>query len=416
MSQASQIPLSNLKEWIQKETAQTIEPLKSKGESLLKEIRERLDEAIKASEKLTEKSEKEIQRGSPKTYRRAKLANKFARNLAETMKRVVVPDQLSYANLQTLYINLEKMQATVDQERRMWYHFISPYFILDRRWLDAHLKRTADVLSELRNFLTQKYAKAKTSDDALAEVDKLLQSLTEAEESETRIKQVELREGFLENKLAENQQKTTLIQGKAELAELVKTNEKAEELRESVKLNLRHLQKPFFKLQSLARSAEVTLPLDEAKKLSDYLNDPFEALATEEEGHPMLKRILRRVDDAIDQGKLKLKSSRLRKAQEQINNILNGNVLFPLQQSCVEAHALKKELLTSETVASSQNELAQLQNEKTELQRRAELATSRKAALINERERLRERVEQQKRELEKMVFQLTNKTVQIKLD
>jgi len=416
MSQTSQIPLSSLKEWIQKETVQTIEPLKSKGESLLNEIRKRLDEAVEASEKLTEKSEQEMQKGSPKTYRRAKLANKFSRNLAETMRRVAVPDQLSYANLQALYINLEKMQATVDHERRIYYPHISPYFILDRRWLDAHLKRTADILQELHSFLTQKYAKAKTADDALAEIDRLLQSLTEAEENERRIEQMELRERFLENSLTENQRKMALIEGRAELAELIKTSEKTEELRESVKHSLRHLQKPFFKLQSLARSAEVAVPLDEAKKLNDYLNDPFEALATEEGGHPTLKRILHRVDDAINQGKLKLKSSRLRKAQEQINNVLNKNVLFHLQQSCAEAYALKKQLLTSETVASFQSELAQLQREKRELQRRIELVTSRKTALINERKRLQERIEQQKRELEKMVFQLTKKTVQIVLD
>jgi len=416
MSQTSQIHLSNLKEWIQKETAQTIEPLRSKGESLLNEIRNRLNEAIKASEKLVEKSEKEIEKASPKTYRRAKLANKFSRNLIETMSRVVVPTQLSYANLQALYVNLEKMQATVDHERRICYHFISPYFILDRRWLDAHLKRTADALPELRDFLTHKYAKAKTVDEALSEVDKLLQSLTEAEENERRTKQVELRERFLENNLVENQQKMTLIEGKAELAELIKTNEKVEELRETVKHNLRHLQKPFYKLQSLSRGSEVALPLDEAKKLNDYLNDPFEALAAEEEGHPMLKKILRKVDDSINQGKLKLKSSRLRKAQEQINSILNKNALVPLQQSCVQAHALRKQLLTSEVVASVQNELARLQNEKRELQRRIELITSRKTALINERNGLQGKIEQQKKELEKLVFQLTGKTVQIMLD
>jgi len=413
MSQASQIPLPNLREWLQRETSQTIEPLRSKGESLLNEIRERLDEAVKASEKFTEKSEREIQKGSPKTYRRAKLANKFSRDLAEALKRVVVPDQLSYASLQTLHVNFERMQATVDQQRRLFYPHISPYFILDRRMLDVHLKRTADILQELRNFLTQKYAKAKTADDALAEVDKLHQSLAEAAENESRIKQLELRERFLENQLAENQQRMGLIQGKVELAELVKTNQKTEELRESVKHSLRHLQKPFFKLQSLARSAEVALPLDEAKKLSDYLNDPFEALATEEEGHPVLKRILRRVDEAINQGRLKLKSSRLRKAQEQIDSVLDRNALLSLQQSCTEAHTLRKQLLASQTVASSQNELAQLQTERKELQRRFELVTSRKAALIGEGRRLQEKIEQQKKELEKMVFQLTNKTVQI---
>lgn len=416
MSQTPQVALSSLKEWMLRETAQTIEPLKEEGERLLTEIKERLDEAIKACERLTEKSEKETQKGSPKTYRRAKLTYKFSRNMAETIRSVVVPGQLSYDNLQSLYADLEKMQATIDQERRRWYPYISPYFILDRRWLDTHLKRTADILQELRNFLTQKYAKAKTVDEALAEVDRLLESLKGAEENKRRIDQTEIREESLEKKIAKNKQKATLIQGKVELEELVKINQKTEELRKNVKHNLRHLQKPFVKLKNLGQGARVTLPLDEAKKLSDYLNDPLEALAVEEEGHPMLRQILRRVEDAINGDKLKLKSSRLRKAQTQIDKILNRNMLIPLQQSCAQAYALKKKLQTSETVTSSKKELAHLQNEERGLQRHKEIVASRKTALINERKRLQDKIEQEKEELDEMVLQLTGKTIQIILD
>ena len=90
-----------------------------------------------------------------------------------------------------------------------------------------------------------------------------------------------------------------------------------------MKHTLRHLQKPFLKFQSLVQSPSYSLFLDATRKLGEYLSNPFEALATEEEGYPMLRRVLQKMDDAIAQGKLKLKKSRLRKAKDQIDNILS---------------------------------------------------------------------------------------------
>jgi len=56
--------------------------------------------------------------------------------------------------------------------------------------------------------------------------------------------------------------------------------------------------------------------LDESEKLNEYLTKPFMAFVTEDEGCPVLKRILQKMEGAIAKGKIKLKSSRLRKAQK----------------------------------------------------------------------------------------------------
>jgi multidrug efflux pump subunit AcrA (membrane-fusion protein) len=168
-------------------------------------------------------------------------------------------------------------------------------------------------------------------------------------------------------------------------------------------------------MRSLARSARVALPPDEARKLEQYMSNPFEALTSEGEGHPILKRILRRVDDAIRQGKLRLKTARLRKAREQIDGILKKDSLVNLHHDCLEAISKRKQLLTSETVAATQRELEQLQAALQKLRKQKEYIESRRRILEEEHQRTSKKIEIQKNELEKSIFVLTDKRVQVVL-
>jgi len=413
MSQTQQIGLTDLKEWIKKETASLLEPLKSKGVNLLKEIQQRLNDALESNQKILENSQREMEKNSPKTYRFARNANKFAQNMSKALDGVKVPEQVSYESLQTLHNDLERALVVADQLRREAYRYITPYFIFDRRRLDVTLKRLADIYRELGNFVTTKYAKAKTAEETSLTTDKLVEAINKANEVRKEQEKVQQREKSLREKLQETQQRIELVQKRAELTELLRAEARISELRENVKHNLRYLQKPFFKLQSLARSGDVAVPVEEMRKLGDYLSDPFEALATESEGYPTLKGILKKLDEAINQNKLKLKSTRLRKAQEQIDNVLNKDLLSTLHQSCLEARSQKNKMLASSTVATLQDELNQLQNELKDLQRENEYTSSRGKALESEHKKLQEKIETLKRELEKTAFQLTGKSIQV---
>jgi len=415
MSQPSQIRLSEVKEWLRKETAPQIEPLKGKATSLLKEVKERVDDTVQSSQRIFENSENEMNKDNPKTHRFARNAHKFAQNLTETMKAINVPDNFDYERLLAFCGDLEKTATSLDKLRWGAYPYISPYFIIDRRRLDVSLKRLYDITKELRNFLTTKYASEKTVEDAYSLVDKLTQTIDEAKLNREGISQTEERETAFQNEIVAIKQKITDVQAKAELNELVKLNQKIEEIGESVKHSLRYLQKPFYKLQSLARSSDVAVPPDELHKLDDYLKNPSIALATEEDDYSTLKSILGKLDTTITQGKLKLKSTRLRKAQDQIDSILNKDSLGQLQKSCRELLSQRRQLLASETVATFQNQLTQLQNQLRELQKENEFVSSKRKALKDTQIKLQERTEHLRKELEKKIAQLTNKKVQVGL-
>jgi hypothetical protein len=121
------------------------------------------------------------------------------------------------------------------------------------------------------------------------------------------------------------------------------------------------------------------------------------------------------MDDAFVQGKLKLKERRLKKAKDQINDILHKETLFSLHQSCKEALSKKKQLSTSGIITESRKEMAKLQRNLRSLQERKELLDSRGAILERKIKESFEKIEDQKRELEKIVFELTKKNVEVLL-
>ena len=415
MAGALEIKLEDVKEWLEAETISIVEPLKAEGRRLIDDVKAKIDEVLETSDKLLDDAEKEIAKGSRKTYRRAKVMNRLARNISDMIDEIIIPDEISQESLHRFCEELEKTLTKVGRERWKWFPVISPYFIIDRRRFDVALKRATDSLQELRSFSSEEYEKAKAVEDAFSAVDKLHQSLSELGEVEGHKKKMELRKRVLEKKITENQRRITAIQGQSEIVELVQINEKVEELKKEVKHSLRHLQKPFLKFQTLVQSPSYSLFLDETKKLDEYLSDPFKALATEEEEYPMLKKILQKMDDAIAQGKLKLKKSRLRKAKDQIDNLVYNNALLSLHQSCKEVLSKKQQLSTSGRITESKNELAQIQENLKNLQKRKELLDSRGAVLEKKIKETSEKIENQKRELEKTVLDLTNKKAQVLL-
>jgi hypothetical protein len=409
----TEIRLLEVKQWLSKDTEHTIEPLQEKARNLIKEIKERVSDATDSSQKMLQNSQSEMDKGNPKTYRFSRNANKFAESLTDTFNALKLSDSTEYESFRVFSDELEKTCVNADQLRRSAYPYISPYFIFDRRRLDVFIKRLYDINKELHSFMTSKYSVIKTADEANSHVDKLTQTLDDTKQNEDSLNQTQEKMLLLENEITETKEKLLQMRSRSEFHELAKLDQRTEELRADVKHHLRHLQKPFYKLQSLSRSGEVAVPPDEIRKLEEYLEDPLVALAAEDNGYSTLRSILTKLGSTIAQGKLKLKSQRLRKAQDQINAVIGNNSLDQLQKNGQEALAQRKQLLSSEATRTLQSELLQLQRQLETLQKEYEFITARNKALKNDQLKLKERTEHLRKELEEKILQLTHKNVHV---
>ena len=416
MSETLEIPLNAVEEWLDKETTSLVEPLRADAKKLLEDTKDKLADLLESCDKVLDDAEKEMAKGSRKTYRRAKFLHKLAGKFSDLIEEVTIPEEISGKSLNQTSEQIEKTLKTIGKERTKWFRAIAPYFIMSRRRFDVALKRADDSFRNLTDFLSEEYAKAESAESVSSRIEELRQSLTEIGESEKAKEARKQKKELTEKNIAKNQQKVQAIQTKGEVVELAQLNERIEELTDTVKHDLRHLQKPLLKFQTLVNSPGYSLFPEATKKLDEYLTNPFEALATEKEGYPLLRSILQKIDAALDNKKLKLKPSRLRKAKDQIDNILNKTALVSLHQNCSEALSKKNDLLTSGTISESRDESVGLQNRLKELQTRKRLLEARDARFEKEHKEARKRVELQKEVLEKIVSDLSDKNVQILID
>ena len=416
MSDTLEIPLNAVEEWLDKETTSLVEPLRADAKKLLEDTQSKLEDLLETCDKLLDDAEKEIAKGSRKTYRRAKFLHKLAGKFSDLIEEVTIPEEISGKSLNQTSEQIEKTLKTIGKERTKWFRAIAPYFIMSRRRFDVALKRADDSFRNLTEFLSEEYAKAESAESVSSRIEELRQSLTEIGESEKAKEARKQKKELIEKNIAKNQQKVQAIQTKGEVVELAQLNERIEELTDTVKHDLRHLQKPLLKFQTLVNSPGYSLFPEATKKLDEYLTNPFEALATEKEGYPLLRSILQKIDAALDNKKLKLKPSRLRKAKDQIDSILNKTALASLHQNCSEAFSKKNEVSTSGAISESRDERAGLQNRLKDLQTRKRLLEARDARFEKQHEESRMRIDEQKRALEKIVSDLSDKNVQILVD
>ena len=416
MPESLEIPLSDLNEWLDKETTSIVEPLRADAKKLLEDTQDKLEDLLESCDKLLDDAEKEIAKGSRKTYRRAKALQKIAGKFADSIEEVTIPEEISGKSLHQTREQIEKTLKTIIKDRTRWFRAISPYFIISRRRFDVTLKRADDSFRDLADFLSEEYAKAESAEGVSSKIEELRQSLGELEKYE-RAKEVrKQKRELLDKNIAKAQQKAQTIQTKDEVVELAQINKKIEELTDRVKHELRHLQKPLLKFQTLVNSPGYSLFPEATQKLDEYLMNPFEALATEKEGYPLLRSILQKIDAALDDKKMKLKPSRMRKAKDQISSILNKGALATLHQDCIEAFNKKNALSTSGTISEVRDERSRLQNRLNELQTQKRLLEARDARFEKKHKEAGTRVEEQKRALEKIVCDLSDRNIQILID
>jgi len=415
MAETLEIALKELTTWLEEEMNPILQPIRAEGTNLLNNARNKLEELSDSSEKMLETSEKEMLKNSPKTYRRARIAYKFARDIFETIDELDITDNITHESFRILCDNLEKTLIAIDRERAQRFRQISPYFFFDRRRFDSALKKAADSLKELQDFSLHGYARAKGVEDSIAMIGKLSKSMDELDKVEKRKSQVKSRIKEAEKKISETERRIASIGSKDEVSELAQTRQEIEELEKSLRRNLRHLEKPFVKFQKLVQSPAYRLPLSETKKLNQYMQNPFEALATEEKAYPQLRTVIQGMIDAIAKGKLGLKKSRWRKAQEQIKEILDKNSLTALHESCSEAFSKREQLLASETVAVSRRRRTKLERNLDRLEKQKKLADSRLAVLERRYNAELEDIENQRKDLENAVFEITDKMIKVTL-
>ena len=414
MSETLKFSSTDIRVWLEHETGSIFNPVHAKAQKFVNDMRKSIDTLSETSKTLLDNSGKEIERRNMRTYNRARALNKLARLFIDRMRQIKVPDKVTYENFSAFVQETQKAFTVTEVDIRNWFPRISPFFILDRRKFLTVFEKAKLLWKELENFQTKEYVKTKTLEETFQLVDKLTSLEKQHKELGERKAKVAGDMSIVEKGIVETQQKIANLKTIGGIGQLSQTGSEIEALTAETKHNLQHLQKPFIKLQALATHGSGSgLTPEELKKLVQYLENPFEALSTEEAGYPLLKQILEKLRRSISEDKLKLKLEKARKAEQAINNIAINNSLATPQQRCKSAMARKAQLSTSEEVASTQKDLAKLNEHVENLTRNKGVLEAEEIFLGRNYSETADKIRNVKSEIEKNIFSFMSKKVTI---
>lgn len=403
----------DIKSWLERETSSIFIPVHTRAKKLLDEMGKALRELEEASKMLFDNSGKEIEKRNMKIYGRARALNKLARLFLDRIKQIKIPDVASYAGFVTFAQETQKALIVTEVDVRNWFPRISPFFIMDRRKFLVFFEKAKDSLKNLHSFLTKEYIKTKVLEETYRLVDKLQTLEGQLANYQEQKGKVEGEKVPVEREIAATQQRMADLKSQGSMSQLNQTNVEIDVLSAEARQRLQHLQKPFIKLLSLATHGEGSgLTPEELNKLNQYIDNPFEALATEEANQPLLRAILQKLDRSMSE-KLKLKPEKERKAKQDIDNILNKNSLETLHKKCADALAREKQLSASTAIAEARQDLAKLQEHVENLRRRKGVVELEEASLDRARKETTVKIRDHKDEIEGNIFSFMNKRIRI---
>ncbi len=366
------------------------------------------------SKMLLDNSTKEIEKRNMKVYNRARALNKLAHLFVDRLKKLEAPEEISFDTLSRYAGEIQKIFIVTDIDIKNWFPRISPFFIMDRRRFLTVYEKAKQTHTFLNDFLTKEYVKTKTLEEAfnlLNELQNVQNQRSTLGEEKNQITNERLP---LEKEIGDLEQKIEELKTKGPIENLNVVNNEICTLTNELKNTLRHLQKPFIKMQALATfGGGGGITPDELTRINLYLENPFDALVTEQEGYPAFREILEKLLRFLAEDKLKLKDEKARKAEQSINEILKNNSLCQIQVRSVELAKQRDQLMASSDMDETKRCLAAYQQQLEQLKARKTSVETHEAVKENAYHEAVDKISSLKRTIEKNILSSTDIKVQI---
>ena len=180
--------MKDLKGWLEEQTRSILTPVQDEAKDLRDEMRQALETETEACKMLLDNSNREIEHRNMRVYGRARALNKLARLFLDRLKKITIPDQVSYDLLNRFAQDTQRVFIVADVDIKNWFPRISPFFIIDRRKYLAVHEKAKLTLNLLNDFLTKDYVKTKT-------IEETFQLINNVQALERQLSEKELKAG-----------------------------------------------------------------------------------------------------------------------------------------------------------------------------------------------------------------------------
>jgi len=405
---------SEVKPWLEDKTNSILSPVHFQAKKLRDDMKLAIQGVDDVSKMLLDNSTREIERRNMKVYNRARALNKLAHLFVDRLKKLETPEEISYDTLNRYAQEIQKIFIVFDIDIKNWFPRISPFFIMDRRRFQTVYEKAKQTHTFLNDFLTKEYVKTKTLEEAFSQLNELqnvqtLQGAIGVEKDQIKNERLPV-----ETDIADLEQKIEELKTKGPIDALNTVNNEICNLTNELKNTIRHLQKPFIKMQALATTGGGGgVTPDELTRINLYLDTPFDALITEKDGYPELREILEKLQRFLAEDKLKLKDEKSRKAEQLVNEIIKNNSLCQIQAKAVELAKSRDQLMASTSMDETKRILASCQQQLEQLKARKTSIEAHEAVKENAYNEAVDKISSLKRTIEKNILSSTDIKVQI---
>jgi hypothetical protein len=414
LTEIAPFSITSLKEWIEKEANTSLIPVQTQAKKLLDETSQAINALNEICETLIENSDKEIEKRNMKVYNRARALNKLAHLFIDRLTKLSTPDQITYDTAHKYSSEAQKTLIVTEIDIKVWFPRISPFFIMDRRKFLTVYEKSKQTFITLNEFVTKEYVKTKTLQETLQMVSDLQRLENKSTGLQTEIENIKNERVPVEEKIIELTQKSDELKTAGPIDQLNAIANDIDILNNELKNTLRHFQKPFIKMQALATSGGGGgITPDELRMINLYLDNPLEALTTEETGCPTLKNILEKLQDMLKDDKLKLKPDKAKKAEQAVTEILTKNLLNEPQEKSKTLSIKKQQLLTSANMGEIKQSISLFEDQTEQLKVKKASIEAHEAIKKREHQDLQSDINNRKRAVERNIAEAFTKTIKI---
>ena len=109
MSEVTNFSSNDIESWLKEQTSSILTPVQAQAQKLRDDMRDSIQGFADVGKMLVDNSAREIEKRNMRTYNRARAMNKLARLFTERIRKVTVPEQVSYDNLNRFAQEIQKV-------------------------------------------------------------------------------------------------------------------------------------------------------------------------------------------------------------------------------------------------------------------------------------------------------------------
>ncbi len=371
------LKLNEVKDYVNLKVEKRYKPLRVKAQSIKQKLVELLNQVKLSAEKILVSKDRDafktVEDGFKNHEIAVKNAEKLSQGLTEYLDKINIKEDCSYNTLMNFIGELKLFFQNVNELGRRLVPKISPWFKTELKYLDYNIRKLAEHVDKLNQFLVKEYKEIESADKIIELVDAVNSSLSEKTAFQEKLESLKVEVDDLTNQIRDAEDNYIKFKTSGIQKNYTQTDEELNEVRRSFNIAFNPILKPLSKLCKSSSKALADLTPEQRNTIDCYLSEPFPTFLNEPIGLPVLKQILKSLQRSLLAKELDLKKDRVEKAVKQINKILQDNLLDELHKKAKFLTESKETLKTliaekgldekSEMLASN---IEQLKNQLTD--------------------------------------------------